>query len=89
MEFAVWGEALNGGDTAALGFHGGRDAGGDGHAIQEHCACAALAFAARDFRPDEAQPVAENVGKGLVRMDVRAHFGAVDVHGQRLHLTLL
>lgn len=66
MEAVASGEAFDGGDELAFGEAGGSEAGGDGFAVEEDGAGAALAFAAAVLGAGEAEVFAEDVEEGAV-----------------------
>lgn len=55
VQLAVGLQAFNGGDLFAFSLFDGDEAGADGFAIQQHCACAALPFSATVLGAGEAQ----------------------------------
>ena len=60
--------AFNGDDLAALGMRHRDDAGIDGHAVDQHGASAAFAFAASFLGASEAAILAKHVEQALHRM---------------------
>ncbi len=66
VEAVAGGEAFDGGDGLVFGEAGGGEAGGDGFAIEEDAASAALAFAAAVLGSGEAEVFAEDVEEGAV-----------------------
>jgi hypothetical protein len=85
MQAFASGEAFDGGDGFACGEAGGGEAGGDGLAVEEDSAGAALPFAAAVLGSGEAEIFAEDVEEGSVGVGGKLMGLAVD--GDR-HMTV-
>jgi hypothetical protein len=68
-------------DAAALGGDGKRDAAAHRLAVEQHGAGAADAMLAAQMGGGQVQPVAQEVGQRLARLDAGADRGAVDLKG--------
>ncbi len=63
-EFAIWAfESFNGQDMVAIGPNGEKDAGVNGSAVEENCACAAFSGFTSFFDAGQAEAVSECIGK--------------------------
>ncbi len=79
----VGGEALDGGDVAADGGGGRRQAGADRLSVQQHGAGAAVAGVAADLGAGQAQHLAERVREAARRVAGQGGLGAVDRQARR------
>jgi hypothetical protein len=79
MECGTGGERFNRRDRAiADGSHAG-DAGADGGAVEQERACAALAFAASEVAPRQAQIVSKDEEQAVARLGVNLVLTTVHV----------
>ena len=78
-------QTLDGEDGLAGDGRDGLAAGFLGMAVDQHHAAAALLRTAAEFRPDEAEMVAENIEQRRVRVRGDADGVAVDDQGYSLH----
>ena len=84
MRFALVGQALDGGDLAAVVHDGEGQAGIDALAVHQHRAGAALAAVAAFLGAGQVGDFAQGVEQGDARFDVQLVLGAVDAQCQRL-----
>jgi hypothetical protein len=89
VHFSVGGQALDGGDGAAVVSHGQGQAGVGPPSVDQHGARAALAVIAALLRSGQAELLAEQVEQGRPRIDGQPVQDAVDVDGDLVHAGVL